>query len=521
MHLKRNRSFIHRLLQGCRILSQFLFFALFFWLLLRTHYSGEDYIGQVEGFFRFDPLLSLTTLLVSRKLLGTFLWALACAILTIVFGRYLCGWVCPLGAILQFFSFLFKKSKLHLPKLSGSRFLSLKYAILVFVLVASIFALDFAGFLDPLSLLYRSFIIAVLPSMKHAVDAAVSVMPGAGLTPVKEFLSQTLQNLTINGTFHQGLLIGLIFLELLLLNLWRERFWCRYLCPAGALLGLLARRNIMKVRVDSDKCIRCNLCTLHCQTKADPYPGGDWKPGECIYCYTCSSRCPTAAIRIPFGKFSVESKPVSLERRKWIFSTVLGCSVVPLFRASVAAMRPSEKLIRPPGALPEEQFLSQCVKCGECMKVCPTNALQPALNQAGPEGLWTPVVVPRIGYCEYYCSLCTQVCPTGAILELKISEKIKVRIGTAWVNKNRCLPHALGKSCRVCEEKCPTSPKAIQMAETEIMGPDGSWAAQEVPVVNPDLCIGCGICETKCPVSDDPAIYCTNLGQSRSAQTIW
>jgi len=153
------------------------------------------------------------------------------------------------------------------------------------------------------------------------------------------------------------------------------------------------------------------------------------------------------------------------------------------------------------------------------MKICPTNALQPASNQAGPEGLWTPVLVPKIGYCEYYCSLCTQVCPTGAIKELKIKEKTKERIGSAWINKDRCIPYALGRSCTVCEEKCPTSPKAIKLIETEMPMPDGTWAAQEVPVVDLDLCIGCGICETKCPVYDDPAIYCTSLGESRSGET--
>lgn len=153
------------------------------------------------------------------------------------------------------------------------------------------------------------------------------------------------------------------------------------------------------------------------------------------------------------------------------------------------------------------------------MKVCPTNALQPVSNQAGPEGFWTPVLVPRIGYCEYYCSLCTQVCPTGAIKELKIREKTKVKIGSAWVDKNRCLPYALGRPCTVCEEKCPTSPKAIRMMETETPLPDGTMEYQQFPVVDLDLCIGCGICETKCPVSDEPAIYCTSLGESRSGNT--
>jgi polyferredoxin len=514
--LTEARSFVHRLLQGLRIFSQIFFFCLFLFLLLKTHFTGKDFVGAVEGFFYFDPLLGMTTLIASREFIQTSLWALAVVVLTLLFGRFVCGWVCPLGAVLQFFSFSFKKMKWHAPKLEENRLLFLKYAILVVVLAACVFTVDLAGFVDPLAFLYRSCVVAVLPAFVVASDAALSVLPDLGLSLLRDSLAQILQNLTINRTFHQGLFIGLIFLGVLLLNLCRERFWCRYLCPAGALLALLARWNLVKVKVDSQKCIQCKICTLHCQTQATPFPNKDWQPGECVYCYACSSRCPTAAIRFPFHASPAIPKSIDFARRKWIFSTMFSLAVVPLFRISASVKRASEKLIRPPGALPEPQFLAACAKCGECMKVCPTNALQPAWNQAGAEGLWTPVLVLRIGYCEYYCSLCTQVCPTGAIKELKIKEKIKVRIGSAWINKDRCLPYALGDPCTVCEEQCPTSPKAVKMVETEVIASDGTWIAQEVPVVDLDLCIGCGICETKCPVNDDPAIYCTSLGESRA-----
>jgi ferredoxin len=514
--LIEKRSLRHRLLQGLRIISQALFFCLFIYLLLGTHFSGEDYIGPVERFFHFDPLLGLTTLIVSKEFLKTFLWALTTIILTFIFGRYICGWVCPFGAVLQFFSFLFKKMKWHVPKLEGNHLIFLKYAVLVIVLVTAIFTLNLAGYLDPLSFLYRSFVMAILPAFAVASDAALSVLSSIGLTSLGDSFSQILQNLTINRTFHQGFFIGLIFLGVILLNLYRERFWCRYLCPTGALLAFMARWNLVKVKVDMERCIQCKKCTLHCQTQATPYPNEDWQPAECVYCYSCSSQCPTGAIKFPLQVLPTASKSIDLSRRKWIFSTMLSVAMIPLFRISAATKRASDKLIRPPGALPEPKFLTLCVKCGECMKVCPTNALQPALNQAGPEGLWTPVLVPRVGYCEYYCSLCTQVCPTGALKELKIKEKTKVRIGSAWINKNRCIPYALERPCTVCEEQCPTSPKAIIMIENEIFLSDGTSIIQEVPIVDLDLCIGCGICETKCPVYDDPAIYCTSLGESRS-----
>jgi MauM/NapG family ferredoxin protein len=191
-------------------------------------------------------------------------------------------------------------------------------------------------------------------------------------------------------------------------------------------------------------------------------------------------------------------------------------AAIPFFRLSPSTRRASPKLIRPPGALPEKKFLQKCAKCSECMKACPTNGLQPALAEAGPEGIWTPVLVPKIGYCEFYCSLCSQVCPTGAIKELTVEEKTKIKIGLAWVNKNTCIPYILGTPCIVCEEHCPTSPKAIKLVKIEVKLPDGTIRTPVAPVINTDLCIGCGICETKCPVVDEPAIYVTSVGESRS-----
>jgi MauM/NapG family ferredoxin protein len=513
------RLSVHRVLQTFRILSQIFFFFLFFYLLLGTHFSGKDYIGPVEAFFHFDPLLGLTTFIASREFLKITLWALVPIFLTVLFGRYVCGWVCPLGAVLQFFTWLFKRAKLYRPRLAARGFLQLKYGILVTVLVSAVFTLDLAGFLDPLSFLYRSFILFVLPAFGHSGDSAAIALPRAGFESIGNSIADNLQNLAINRTFNQGLIIGVIFLAVLLLNMYRERFWCRYLCPAGAIFGLLSRWNLVKVRVEKGKCTQCKLCTIHCQTEATPFPDKDWQPSECVYCYSCAAQCPTKAITFPLITSAVDTTSVDFPRRKWVFSAVFGLAVIPLFRSATSDQRSSEKLIRPPGSLPEAAFLSACVRCGECMKVCPTNALQPASDQAGPEGLWTPVLVPRIGYCEYYCSLCTQICPTGAIEELKIKEKTSVRIGSAWIDKNRCIPYALGRSCSVCEEKCPTSPKAIQLIETEMAMPDGTSSTQKLPIVDLDACIGCGICETKCPVYDAPAIYCTSLGETRSSQS--
>jgi len=129
-------------------------------------------------------------------------------------------------------------------------------------------------------------------------------------------------------------------------------------------------------------------------------------------------------------------------------------------------------LIRPPGALDEERFLARCIRCGQCMRICPGNIIQPALLEAGVQGLWTPAVNYRIGRsgCQPNCIACGQVCPTAAIRPLSLDEKQgrgdfaaqgPIRLGTAFVDRSRCLPWVMDRPCLVCHELCPVSPKAI------------------------------------------------------------
>jgi len=174
------------------------------------------------------------------------------------------------------------------------------------------------------------------------------------------------------------------------------------------------------------------------------------------------------------------------------------------------------KLVRPPGSVSEDEFLSRCIRCGECMKVCPTNVVQPTFLEAGLVGLWSPLLNMQLGYCEYECTLCTQVCPTDAIKELTFAEKQQTKIGVAAFDRGRCLPWASARSCIVCEEHCPTPTKAIWFEEVEVPNENGDFVTLKQPHVNPDLCIGCGVCENKCPFRDQPAIYVTSAGETRN-----
>ena len=135
--------------------------------------------------------------------------------------------------------------------------------------------------------------------------------------------------------------------------------------------------------------------------------------------------------------------------------------------------------------------------------------------------------MPRIGYCETSCVLCSQVCPTGAIWEITPKEKgwsvdvssaaaKPVRLGTAFYDRGRCLPWAMDTPCVVCQEVCPISPKAIFTREIEIVNRWGKNVKLVRPYVDPTLCNGCGICEHECPVKDYRAIRVTAVGETRS-----
>jgi MauM/NapG family ferredoxin protein len=179
---------------------------------------------------------------------------------------------------------------------------------------------------------------------------------------------------------------------------------------------------------------------------------------------------------------------------------------VALLRSGAAARTPDAQLIRPPGVADEADFLSRCLRCSQCMKVCPTAGLQPAGLEAGLEAVWTPRLVPRLGDCDYGCNACGQVCPSHAIPALELPAKRQAVLGVAVIDHDRCLPWAEGVPCIVCEEMCPTPRKAIRLEEVDVSDTQGQPVTVQRPIVMPDLCIGCGTCEYQCPRTGPAAI---------------
>ncbi len=493
-------------LQRLRICSQFFFTGLFFFLLLRSGAGSAGHPPHVGFFFTIDPLFLWVSLLAG-PFLRIFLLALVPLLLTVILGRFFCGWACPFGALNQWLTWLgARRNRRKVTVERGA--LRLKYLLLVGLLLASLFATQLLGWLDPFALLTRSTSTVVLPGTNFLLQ--YTLQPGAegwkskATKPLYDFSRRFL--LTVQQrTFQQAVGLGLIFFGLLLLNLHRRRFFCNTLCPLGALYGLLAKYSPLRLQVN-DECRKCNACAAHCPYYGSPYQ--DYLKSECLLCFNCLADCPAAAIDLRFRLPGVSPKPaVDLNRRRILAAAGCGLAVAALPQISPAKRAKARPFIRPPGAVAEKEFLKKCVRCGACMQSCPTNAVQPAVFSAGLESLWTPVLVPAIGYCEYECNRCTQVCPTRALAPLPLEEKKLFKIGTAVIDRSACYTYADGYNCAVCEEHCPVPDKAIRFREVEVQNFRGRLKKVRQIYVVPDLCIGCGICENVCPRTDRAAIH--------------
>jgi MauM/NapG family ferredoxin protein len=455
---------------------------------------------------RLDPLVVLAALLSSKTLLAGSAVALSVVLLTLVAGRAWCGWLCPLGTLLDMFSF---RKLRRLQKSPPETWRTVKYGLLLVILIMALFGSLTLLILDPLTIVYRSFTLAVLPAVDQIVTAIETALyPFPFLSnAVIAFDRWARPNLLPSTPFYyrDAILFGAILAGVLLLNRFAQRFWCRYLCPLGGLLGWISKFSLFRRQVTAE-CRECSACNRVCPTGTiDPARGYASDPAECTLCLDCFQSCPRSTISLGAHFRPAQRFDYDPSRRQAMSALGFSALAVALLKRDAYARHPDKFLLRPPGAI-EENLMQTCVRCGVCMASCPTGALQPAVTEAGVEGLWTPVVVPRMGYCSYACAACGSVCPVQAIPPIELEEKRQQVIGKAYIDQNRCLAWSDLQDCIICEEMCPISNKAIHLERTEVTREEGYTVTVLLPYVERQRCIGCGICENKCPVGGEAAI---------------
>lgn len=503
-------------LKQVRRAVQLICLFLFLFLFRKTDYSGSDTLDYaVNIVFRMDPLV-LAAMTLAQKAVLSLLWpALIVIALTLLFGRVFCAWLCPMGTLIDISGHVIPvgHTKTHL------RYV--KYVFLIIILIGAVFGFQLLGFGDPFSILVRGMAFTVDPVINFLVSGFFDTIYSAGpqwlsnmTEPVYSFLKNGI--LPFKQSFFLLSFLSFIFLVVIFaLEFIGKRFWCRNLCPLGALFAIITKFSVFR-RIPVKACKGCGLCTSQCPMDALD-DDGKLLSEECNLCMDCLKFCPESRTSFKFVIPKVTSG-VDISRRKLIAAGLAGLVLPGIARTQAISKIPDNDLIRPPGALEETDFLATCVRCGECMKVCIKNSLQPLFMERGVEGIFTPKLVPRLGYCEFNCTLCTQVCPTGAIEKLDLKQKHAFVMGKAYFDLNRCLVYKNKQLCIVCEEHCPVHDKAIKFTKEMVKNSQGKLVELKLPYVVENSCVGCGICEYVCPVPGESAIRVVGKNTVKASQ---
>jgi ferredoxin len=461
----------------------------------RDDLAAKEAWIPVDSFLVLDPLVSLSTAVASRQ----WVWSLVCAaailLVCLVIPRGFCGYVCPLGTLIDLFDWSIGRwfGVLRVP--SDGWWVHLKYYLLSGVMVCAVFGVLVSGYVAAIPVITRGMMFLVEPLQSGMLRGWHQIPPMSGA---------------------HALSISL-FLGVLALGLLKPRFWCRYVCPSGAVFSLGNLFRVSERKVESS-CIHCNKCVEICPfdaIKADYTT----RVTDCTLCQTCGGVCPTHSIqfveRWNRAELKTANEPPTGEsaigRRGFLSwgagiaaATVGGTGLAWGLRASEAVSHKTPP-VRPPGSVPEREFLQMCIRCAECFKVCPNNVLQAAGYEQGWEGMWTPFVNADWAGCEPSCNACGQVCPTGAIRPLPLEEKRVARMGLAIVNETTCLPFAAQADCQLCVDECSAAGyDAIEFTrvhtEVDSSGRPVEGSGFVAPVVLDHKCVGCGLCQTRCYV---------------------
>jgi len=449
-------------------------------------------------------------------------------LLTILFGRIYCSVICPLGVFQDIIAWFTKRGKKKNKKRRWYRyakpFTILRYSILGVCTLFLIFGITTPLlFLDPYSNFGRMTVSLFRPL----------VMEGNNLLNwiVLKFHIYKFYYVTIYTVTGWSIAISVTILLIVgIMAILRGRLFCNTICPVGSLLGLFSRFSFFRIELDDSKCNSCGLCAYACKSQCIDSKEKQVDSSRCVNCFNCLDRCKLDGVNYRFAfsrsprpvKVNVKKTPeitartneIGMTRRSFLVtSTAIAATlpVIPAWAKTEKEIDPTKLTpITPPGSQNLEHFKKYCTACHLCVTHCPQQILKPAGFKFGIEYAFKPYMVfYEMAYCNYECTICTEICPTGAIRKLTKEEKKVTQVGIAQFEKDRCIVATENTSCGACSEHCPT--QAVRM-EPYLDG------ALTLPHVHDELCIGCGGCESICPVLPIKAINVMANGVHQKAQ---
>ena len=478
----------HNLLKGLRVVLAIVFFIPM--LLFFLDFSGKMPLGV-------HRLLHLQ--LLPAILAGMLGVVAVMLLLTLLMGRVYCSVICPMGVLQDVINRLFclgKKKKKGARRFSYHKPMNLvRYALLLLSGVTLL--LGFSGLcllIDPYSNFGRIATNLFRPAVMWGNN-----MLAEGLMRMDNY---SLFQVTISTVSIAGLMSGVVALVVVVvLVIFRGRLFCNTLCPVGALLSLVSRYSFFRITFNKDTCTHCGNCEHSCKAEAIDAKHMTVDTSRCVDCFNCISSCPKGDLKYrfnpPWNKEKENNKEVaaSESRRLFIATGATLAASLPLANAAHGGKKhrggkgPSLPLT-PPGSLSLERFKDKCTGCHLCVVRCPSQVLRPAGMEYGFEYLLKPRMAYINSYCNYDCTICSEVCPSGAIHPITKEEKRSLQVGVATFFKGRCIVNTEETDCGACSEHCPT--QAVHMVPYK--------GTLTIPEVNPELCVGCGGCESICPV---------------------
>ena len=372
---------------------------------------------------------------------------LAVLLLTPVLGRFFCECLCPLGVLQSFANWLFhprshvRRVCTRLPQ-SGAqiavRFLAL--AVFAALLASGLGAV--AWFMTPYSIFGKAMVLFA---------------PGVALFAV----------VVVLAAFGKG------------------RTWCNWICPAGTLFSLLAKKPLCAHKV-AKGCANCKACfPAKARTAAEPAEGAEPSASAAGDASGVSRRTALKGVAVLAAADLAEK------------TTDGGFAAV-----SLPGKPAREATVLPPGALDRKSFNLKCVGCGLCIATCPSKCLKPSVSLST---FGQPEMSFQEGYCRLACpQKCAAVCPAGA-LAVSSAGRRDIHMGYAVWHPEKCIRKTDGVECSACRRKCPVN--AIHLVG-------------DVLVVDKDACIGCGACEHVCPARPEPAMQVAPLDRQRIVEPL-